>query len=195
MRKILSILFFFLVASSLFAHPHLFAGVDLTFDFSKQDSLRITEKWMFDDMTSLLILEDYDLDGDEEFSSEESNALGRSVLPGLSEYNYYNDLTIDNQDIIITKIDSFAVKTSDIFVYYQFEIVVPFKDSLEENKINISVYDKEFYTKFFMNVHKGVFFEGADNYDIDIKAEENKSKTFYYGQVNPVELKLNVRRK
>ena len=176
----------------LLAHPHLFAGVDINFDVTKSDTLIVTQRWMFDDLTSMIILEDYDMNCDDEIDAEELNEIKRSVIPGLKEKSFYTDLEINDEKVIITEISNFTVGSDDIYVFYKFDIVVPLKLCDSEDVIKIDIYDREFYTKFFVNSDSGLKVTKPDDVKCAFEVYENKEKSYYLGQLNPLEVKLTL---
>jgi len=176
----------------LFAHPHLFAGVDIDFDVTQSNLLVITQRWMFDDLTSMIILEDFDSNYDEEICSSELIELKKTVIPGLKEEHFYTDLVIDDENIVLQEIADFSVGTYDIYVYYQFSMTVPFVINDKGNEIKINVFDRDFYTKFYVNSSSGLKVLKPEDVSHQIDVYENKSKSYYFGQLNPVEVKLTL---
>ncbi len=176
----------------LFAHPHLFAGVDIDFDVTQSNFIVITQRWMFDDLTSMIILEDFDSNYDEEICSSELIELKKTVIPGLKEEHFYTDLVIDDENIILQEITDFSVGTYDIYVYYQFSMTVPFVINDKGNEIKINVFDRDFYTKFYVNSSSGLKVLKPEDVSHQIDVYENKSKSYYFGQLNPVEVKLTL---
>ncbi|MBI9031447.1 DUF1007 family protein [bacterium] len=176
----------------LFAHPHLFAGVDIDFDVTQSNLLVITQRWMFDDLTSMIILEDFDSNYDEEICSSELIELKKTVIPGLKEEHFYTDLVIDDENIVLQEITDFSVGTYDIYVYYQFSMTVPFVINDKGNEIKINVFDRDFYTKFYVNSSSGLKVLKPEDVSHQIDVYENKSKSYYFGQLNPVEVKLTL---
>ncbi len=176
----------------LLAHPHLFAGVDIDYDLTKQDTLVIRQRWMFDDLTSMIILEDFDSNCDEVICPSELEELKSCVIPGLKEKRFYTDLVINDKLIIMDEIYNFTVGTDDIYVYYKFDIKVPFNFTESQEVIKVNVYDREFYTKFFVNADSGLKVIKTDDINYSLEVYENKEKSYYLGQLSPLEVKLTL---
>lgn len=177
---------------ALVAHPHLFAGVDIDYDLTRQDTLIITQRWMFDDLTSMIILEDFDTNCDDKISAKELLEVKRTVIPGLKEKSFYTDLVINNKNIKFDKIHNFSVGNQDIYVFYQFDIRVPVTFDNGKQIIKLNIYDRDFYTKFFVNSSSGLKVTKADNITHSFEVYENKNKSYYFGQLNPLEVKLTI---
>lgn len=194
MKKIKLIIIYLVIVgcSTLIAHPHLFAGVDIDFDATKLDTLIITQKWVFDDLTSMIILEDFDTNGDDMIDSDELENLKKFVIPGLKECYFYTDLVVNEEKVNITDILNFTVGVEDIYVYYKFDLKVPILISDAEQDIKLNVYDREFYTKFFINADSGINIVESDEIKHNLSVYENQEKSYYFGQLSPLEVKLTI---
>lgn len=69
---------------TLFAHPHVFVDV-----YPKIGKDTIQLRWVFDEMTSNMLIMDYDADHDNAFSPAESEVLGSDIFVSLKEHDYY----------------------------------------------------------------------------------------------------------
>ncbi|MBD3792342.1 MAG: DUF1007 family protein [Campylobacterales bacterium] len=81
MKIVISLLVFTL---SLFAHPHVFVDV-----YPKVGKETIQLRWVFDEMTSNMLIMDYDVDHDNAFSPAESEVLVSDIFASLKEHDYY----------------------------------------------------------------------------------------------------------
>lgn len=81
MKILISLLLFTL---TLFAHPHVFVDV-----YPKIGTDTVQLRWVFDEMTSNMLIMDYDVDHDNAFSSAESEVLGSDIFASLKEHDYY----------------------------------------------------------------------------------------------------------
>lgn len=81
MKILMSLLCFTL---TLFAHPHVFVDV-----YPKIGADTIQLRWVFDEMTSNMLIMDYDVDHDNAFSSGESEDLNSEIFASLKEHDYY----------------------------------------------------------------------------------------------------------
>jgi ABC-type uncharacterized transport system substrate-binding protein len=81
MKMLISLLFF---TFTLSAHPHVFVDV-----YPKIGKDTIQLRWVFDEMTSNMMIMDYDVDHNNAFSSSESETLGGDIFFSLKEFDYY----------------------------------------------------------------------------------------------------------
>ncbi|MEJ2501532.1 MAG: DUF1007 family protein, partial [Campylobacterales bacterium] len=70
----------------LSAHPHCFIDVHPAVDGKK-----LTVKWVFDQMSSQMLMMDFDRDADGRFSDKESRALYKEGFESLKAYDYYTE--------------------------------------------------------------------------------------------------------
>jgi ABC-type uncharacterized transport system substrate-binding protein len=81
MKMLISLLLF---TFTLSAHPHVFVDV-----YPKIGKDTIQLRWVFDEMTSNMLIMDYDVDHDNAFSPSESEALSSDIFFSLKEFDYY----------------------------------------------------------------------------------------------------------
>ena len=142
----------------------------------------------------MIILEDFDSNCDNDICSSELNELKETVIPGLKEENFYTDLDVNGEKIIIKEISNFTVGTQDIYVFYKFDIEIPLQDNESDLVIKTNIYDRDFYTKFFVNSSSGLNVIKPENVTYKFEVYENTEKSFYFGQLNPMEVKLILTR-
>ncbi len=193
-KKRLIIVLLLCINVILTAHPHLFAGVDIDYDITSNDTLVITQRWMFDDLTSMIILEDFDCNCDDEINDIELKELKESVIPGIKEKSFYTDLEVNDVKIIADEIYNFSVGTQDIYVFYKFDIRLPLTLDETEQIIKINIYDREFYTKFFVNADSGLKVIKPEGVSHSLEVYENPEKSYYFGQLSPLEVKLTLKK-
>ncbi|MCD4817205.1 MAG: DUF1007 family protein [Candidatus Cloacimonetes bacterium] len=196
-NKLKTILFLvvFLITLGLTAHPHVFIGVVSKFVFSENELIKLHMHWVFDDMTSYIMLEDFDSNGDEKFNDKEvKNAL--SIFNEMQgEFNYYTQLTINDSSVVISEIKNFKISFEGISIAYDFDIMlnIPIDSSAFDMKLNI--FDEENYVKVMLPDKKAFSFSVPDNIEIETKRYFNMEKSYYYGQLNPEEFSVTFRKK
>lgn len=164
MKKLLFLIL--LLPVIIFGHPHVFANVllDIKVVDDKIDSTKIS--WVFDDMTSQMLLMDYDKDKDGKFSKEESLRFKTDTFDKLKEYGYYTHIKIDGKKIDIEKyIDDFFL----IFVDNRFIVnyKVTLKDFPQKTSVKFGMWDEAYYSSFDTE-EKSINFSGKNlKYSID----------------------------
>ena len=125
----------------LFAHPHTFLDVYTDVKSKNNQVETITFKWVFDDMTSQLLIMEFDLNMDGSIDKEEVEYIKTNYFDSLIQYNYYTNLKILNK-IQKIKPKNFTSYIEDMKIVYQFEIEI----NKDKKDIAIEIYDEERFT-------------------------------------------------
>ena len=168
--RLISILFLPLV---LFAHPHLFVDIDLEL-INKNKSLETVKvKWIFDDMSSQMMIFDYDKNLDGKFDKKEIQIFRENVFDGLKGVDYNTHIKVDNKIIktykLLTNIGLLIEKNRFVLTYD-----LNFKKYNNYKDIKVGFWDEDFFTGFTLNKD----FVTANK--LDFKIEEIDAD-FYYG--------------
>lgn len=75
---------YLLAAVMLWAHPHCFVDV-----YPAIDQESITVRWVFDEMSSHMLILDFDRDRNGKLNEEESKTLHDETFQDLKKFDYY----------------------------------------------------------------------------------------------------------
>ncbi len=142
-----TIIFFLVIPILAFSHPHVFADVALKIEVKNDQLNTIQISWHYDDMTSQILLMDYDKNRDGKFDKKESQFFKEQVFDTLKQYEYYTHINIDKKKIPIdTHIENFflSFEKNKFVVNY----VVSLQNIPQINTIDIAFWDAEFYSSF-----------------------------------------------
>jgi ABC-type uncharacterized transport system substrate-binding protein len=156
MKKIL--LLILLTPLITFAHPHVYADIDLNLKVQNNQLTEIEISWNYDDMTSQILLMDYDKNRDGKFSKKESMFFKNQVFDTLKPYEYYTHVKIDGKKVPVDHIMNnffLSFKNNKFIVNYR----VILKDVPQKKNIDIGFWDKEFYSSFDLS-SKTIKFSG-----------------------------------
>jgi ABC-type uncharacterized transport system substrate-binding protein len=148
-----------LFINTLLAHPHTFVDIFPTVD-SKSDKIEtINFQWSFDEMTSQLLVMEFDQNMNGKIDKDELQYIKESYFNPLADYNFYTDIKIKGKTIKTSPIN-FTVKIDkNMKIVYQFDIKI---DS-NKNDVKIEFYDAEMFTAFML---KKDFIKSNINYDV-----------------------------
>ena len=192
MKKDLFIIIVILFPFFLLAHPHVFIGVDSEFIFTETELLEIKFHWVFDDMTSFAVLEEFDKNGDD-ILNESETLRALSVFKELqSEHDYFIHLTINDSTFTDIQLSNFKAVMEDICLAYYFDVKINLPISKIKGKIKLSVYDAENYVKLFIHEDLGFRYKSPETIKIEAKKYINYDISFYYGQLNPEEYSIEI---
>ena len=130
----------------LFAHPHTFIDVYADINSSKNNQ-NITFKWKFDEMTSQLLLMEFDANMDGKLDKDEIEYIKTNYFESLVEYGYYTYIKVGNKSIKTKPFNFTSFIEDNIKIVYQFDINIK-----EEKKkhIAISLYDEERFSALIL---------------------------------------------
>jgi ABC-type uncharacterized transport system substrate-binding protein len=132
----------------LFAHPHTFIDVHPTL---KEES--ITLRWVFDEMTSQILMMDFDTDHDMVLSAEESQRIYTNNFASLKSFGYYTYLYRGKTKLPTSEAHSFRASAQDGRVAFVFTLPLP------KGVDRIMFYDEEMFSAFVL---KEAFIKNTD---------------------------------
>ncbi len=116
------ILIISLLISSIFAHPHTFIEVYPTIRVQDDNTSVIHFKWVFDDMTSTILIMDLDRDGDGKINAKENRDVEKEYFSTLEDYNYYTFIILDEKFLKFPKVNNFRATIENNRICYYFDI-------------------------------------------------------------------------
>ncbi len=117
MKTLISLLLF---TFTLFAHPHVFVDV-----YPKIGTDAVQLRWVFDEMSSNMLIMDYDVDHDGAISPSESEALRSDIFAPLEEYGYYTYFFKGDQQLPSAKAREFSASVQGMQVVFAFTLPRP----------------------------------------------------------------------
>lgn len=126
--------------SSLCAHPHIFIDVKMTVESEKT-----TITWIFDVMSSAMLIKDYDKNKDKQLDSSEIAFMEKDHFKPLGEYSYFMRLFDGKEEVEVRKVDTFSATIDKKRLVYTFSIPTP---SLK--KYEFRFFDPEMYVAMIL---------------------------------------------
>jgi ABC-type uncharacterized transport system substrate-binding protein len=129
-------------------HPHVFIDnpVTFVFDAGKVTALRL--HWVFDDIFSDDLLNQFDADGNGTFDKLESDAVGKGVLPNLKLFHYFTYVWADGKELeAITPTDFVASADKKRIVTFEMKVPLPKPVDPRGQALATEIYDHEFYVE------------------------------------------------
>ncbi len=132
---------FFILPLFLFAHPHTFLDVYANVKSENQKIKSINFKWIFDDMTSQLLIMEFDQNMDGKIDKNEMEYIKTNYFDYLKQFNYYTNIKIENKSQFAKPIN-FKSYIENMRVVYQFDL----NFNYDKSKIKIELYDEDMFT-------------------------------------------------
>ncbi len=177
------------------AHPHIFIDNTVTFVFDKKGLAGIKVQWVFDEMYSSMMVQDFDQNRDTEFDSSEVETIKREAFSNLKEYNYFTYVTIDTEKFEVKYVKDFSASLNEDKVVFSFLIPCHVTAAPSYKEMNISIYDVTYYTDISLPNKNSVFFENASHIDFNYRITEDTDNSYYYEQIFPKVITLKFRKK
>ncbi len=140
-----TVIFFLFFPIITFAHPHVFADVALNINVQNNLVNSVEIAWHYDDMTSQILLMDYDKNRDGKFDKKESLFFKEQVFDTLKQYEYYTHVKIDGKKTPINIKNFFLSFEKNKFIV---NYAIPLQNIPQKSSIDIGFWDKEFYSSF-----------------------------------------------
>lgn len=138
MFRLLTILIFFFTL--IYAHPHTFMEVYPSIQTQNNTIKQVDIKWIIDEMTSSMLIMEFDSNGDGKIDKKENNYINKNYFSTLKEFDYY---THTKQKY---KVINFKANIKNNKIEYNYSLVF-------SNKINIKDFSMSFYdTDFFVSM-------------------------------------------
>lgn len=179
----------------LLAHPHVFIDYTVDFMFNENGLIGMKTEWFFDEMYSSMLLQDYDVNKDGEFSSDEIVKTEKDAFSNLANYNYFIYITNKDKCLKVRTVSDFSVRVSEDRVIYNFFIayVVPANPSYQE--IEVCMYDETYYVDLLPMGENPVHFSNAETIDYEYEVFEDTKESKNYGEIYPYSIRLMFRKK
>jgi len=193
MKKPYLALIAFLIPCSLLSHPHVFIDYTVNFVFDQNGVAGIETEWIFDEMYSSMLIQDYDVDKDGKFSNSEIITTKQDAFLNLENYNYFVYITIDSKCFKVKSVENFSVDVRDNRVIYRFFIPCVVPATLSYKKIEICMYDETYYVDLLPLGDDPVRFTNEESIDYEVKVFEDTKESRDYGEIYPYSICLTFR--
>ncbi|EQB39514.1 hypothetical protein M947_05850 [Sulfurimonas hongkongensis] len=142
-----TLMIFLLANIVLYAHPHIFIDIYPKLNIQDTKVTSLSLEWKFDQMTSSVLIMDYDKNKDNKFSKNEIALMKRNTIKLFKDHNYYLKIRENDRYVEIEKLDNFVATIDKAGrLVYSFDLICSFevKDSM------LMFYDKGYYISFML---------------------------------------------
>jgi ABC-type uncharacterized transport system substrate-binding protein len=172
------------------AHPHVFIDgiTDVVFENGKIVGIR--QRWTFDDVFSLLMIEDFDKNKNGRFDKAEIEALRKGAFDAVREFGYFTHIRLDDRKIAVNRVSEFSASLANGRISYSF--MVPFAEPVDPKttKVDLGTYDDTFYVSVTSDAIDPVRLSGAGSSGCHFKMYEDVENPIYFGMVVPKRAKI-----
>lgn len=187
-----------LLPTTASAHPHVLIDSRVTFLFAQNKIVGLRENWLFDDVFSDQMLQDFDADGDGRFSSAESEKIGTETLPNLAQFHYFTYIWVDGKPLAKIPPKDFHASAKNKLVTFDFMVPLPAPVDPLKQDISLEINDREYFVEVLLAKDEPIAFKestGKELVGLTCKPSVTKDlKNAYYGGfVYPQQIKLKCK--
>ena len=175
-------------------HPHVFIYNSINVVFDEKGLAGFRVKWVFDEMFSNMIINDFDKNRNRRFEPQELERIKNGTFSNLKNFDYFTHIKITGRIFKVKFVKDFSADIKDNALVYQFFIPCHVRAASSFKEIKISIYDITFYCSVFLTKDP-VGFENDSPFEHRHQIGRNKKDTYYYEQVYPEEITLRFRLK
>lgn len=139
-------LYIFILSHYLFAHPHTFIEIYPTISVKNDVTTNINFKWKLDEMTSSMLIMEFDQDGDGKISIDENRFVFENYFLTLKDYNFYTDIKIDGKIQSFPKPENFKATIENHKIVYSFDLKQMY--NIKNTKFDFG--DKDFFVAMIL---------------------------------------------
>lgn len=176
------------------AHPHVSVETGITVHFDSEGIGYLDITFTFDEIFSYDFLENFDTDHNNIFSAEEIKFVEQNAFINLLNYNYFIHVIDNNEEIQFKNYTNFSVHTKGDVAVYTFTLQPGIKIGSTPKTIKIAPYDHSYYIDVYLD-KENLSFENTDGYSFNYDIIRDKKQAYYYGQIFPDCVVLNVNAK
>ena len=81
------------------AHPHIWIDATATFVFAQDRLVAVRQSWIFDEVFSTVMINQFDRNRDRRFDADELAKLRAGAFASLKNYSFLTRLTVDGDEI------------------------------------------------------------------------------------------------
>ena len=174
-------------APSAFAHPHVWIDANAEFVFEDDKITAIQVRWLFDDLFSMAVIDEFDQNHDTRFFGDENTAVRDNAFAALAEFSWLTHLRRNEELVSFAGATDFQADiTDDRRVSYDFKLTLETPLDPMKDAISLSVYDAEYYIDVAYTQVDPVLFSGTKSLSCHFEMSEDEKNRIYFDLVAPV---------
>jgi len=154
----------------IYAHPHTYIDVYINIHSKSNHISKLDFSWKIDEMTSAMLIMDFDKDGDGKINKEENDSIYKNYFKDLKEFSYYTYIKIKNKQITLPNIENFYTTIEKGKIIYNFSLSI----DVNKNDLKIDMYDEDFFIAMMLKK------EFVQSKDLKFKVND-LDRDFYFG--------------
>jgi ABC-type uncharacterized transport system substrate-binding protein len=175
------------------AHPHVFIDNRVTFLFTGDKITGFRENWLFDEVFSDQLLQQFDQGQNGSFSAEESEAVGAGTLPNLARFRYFTYVWVDGKDLGRLDPHDFHASAKKGLVTFDFRVDLPKPVDPLKQELALEINDRDYYVEVLLAKEQPIAFKGLNHLACEPSVTMDVGNAYYGGFVYPQRITLKCR--
>jgi len=167
------------------AHPHVFIDNRVTFILASREITGFRENWLFDEVFSDQLLQQFDSDQDGAFSPAESRQLAATTLPSLANFHYFTYAWVDGKDLGRLEPSDFHASAKKGVVTFDFLVKLPKPVDPVRQSLALEINDRSYYVEVLLAKQGAIAFEGQGSLACGASVTKDVKNAYYAGFVFP----------
>jgi ABC-type uncharacterized transport system substrate-binding protein len=176
-----------------FAHPHVFIDNRVTFVLAEGKIIGFRERWLFDEVFSDQLLQQFDSDQDGAFSPAESKEVAAGTLPNLARFRYFTYAWVGGKDLGRLEPSDFHAGAEKGLVTFDFMVKLPKPVDPRAQSLALEINDREYYVEVLLAKEKPIRFEGQGHRACGAEVTKDVRNAYYGGFVYPQRIAVHCR--
>jgi len=173
-----------LAAAPAAAHPHVWIEASAELRIAAERVRAIAVTWVFDDLYSHGVLQDFDLDGDGRLDKAELRELADVSRDNLSHYSFFTHLRIDGVHRPVSRVEDFEAAVEKERIVYRFTVPLDPPVPLVEGDFAFSLFDETYFVDLTLP-DDGVALAGEVPAACSERRELDQGQPLYFGLFYP----------
>jgi ABC-type uncharacterized transport system substrate-binding protein len=179
-----------LAAGAVQAHPHVFIDNHLVFVFDGAALTGFREVWVFDDIFSQQLLDQFDSDRDGHFTDAESASVANGTLPNLAHFHYFTYVWLGGKPLPAIAPSDFHAFAESGIVAFDFMVKLPRPIDPRRVKFALEANDRSYYVQVALAAQKRFTIAGMKDITCEPHVDQDLANAYYGGFVYPERVTL-----
>lgn len=182
-----------LAPETVAAHPHVFIDNRVTFILAGQKITGFRENWLFDEVFSDQLLQQFDADQDGAVSPAESAQAAAGTLPNLANFHYFTYVWVDGKDLGRLEPSDFHASAKKGLVTFDFLVKLPTPVDPTKQAMALEINDREYYVEVLLAKENPILFKGQGSLACSASVTKDVKNAYYGGFVYPQRIAVQCR--
>lgn len=175
------------------AHPHVFIDNRVTFNLADQKITGFRENWLFDEVFSDQLQQQFDTDQDGAFSAAENRQIAATTLPSLANFNYFTYVWVDGKDLGRLEPSDFHASAKKGVVTFDFMVKLPKPVDPRRQALALEINDRSYYVEVLLAKQDPIEFRGQGGPPCSASVTKDVKNAYYAGFVFPQRIAVQCR--